>query len=202
MAWNTSFAKYKSNGPGTNGGLAGLDCGYNIRQTRTTQTQRYAIFTTPSTGMEVGTCVAMIRIFAGETIVGAQLSWAGTTSTGGLGNCFLGVGDPYACGRFLGPVYTQLSSGSPAQASDGGCGVFSGTCGTMIKFGPAGSGGRGDACGIGYTYTCETDIVVTNLYKSTNAAMGGWAGSTDAAAGSQSATATGVLALKIEVIPA
>ena len=198
MPWNTAFAKYKSNGPGTNGGLAGLDCGFGLKQIRNqTDNRLYATFTTPSTGMEVGTCCAMIRVTAGTTIVAAKLLWAGTTSAGGLGtSAILAVGDPFGCGRFLGPVLVQSYLG----ASDGvSCGAFNGTCAVMTKFGPAGSGGRGDACGIGYTYTCDTDIFVTNIANAAMATVGGWTGSV-ATGGQASATATGVIGLILEVV--
>src|SRR3989337_2594235 len=83
MSYNTDFTRFKS------GELAGLDCGSYLkiprRDRKPTLVARY-------TGdLEVGQCVAMVRVPAGARIIGADLSWSGTSVS------VLSVGDPYAC---------------------------------------------------------------------------------------------------------
>ena len=196
MAWNTGHAKYRSTE------LTALDCGNALKiQRQETNYRLYATFTTPSTGMERGTCCAMVRLFAGTRVMGAKLDWVGAntgTIGGGLNTTavFLGLGDPFACGRFLGPVLAAPA----ASGTDNTCAAFWGLCGIMHKVGPAGSGGRGDACGIGYTYTCDVDLILTNLWGATSASQGGWQGS-DATSGVASTTATGTITLTLDILP-
>lgn len=165
MAYNTSAAKYKS------AELAALDCSPNTRQARTAEDRLWGNFTASATQvLGIGECVAMIRIPAGAVMLGADLYWNAQASAS-----VVAVGDPFACGRFIGPVITGTARGVNLNAST--CTPW-GACGTMMKMGT-----QGDGCGIGYTFTCETDLVLTNLYSNNNATMGGWAGS-DATVGS------------------
>lgn len=160
MAWNTDFTRFKS------ADLAGLDCGSYLkiprRDRKITKIAQY-------TGdLEKGQCVAMIRVPAGARMTSAKLSWQNGATTS-----LLAVGDPYACGRLLGPIATLYPSGViPAGVALGAteC-VPWGVCGTMTK-----TGRNGDGCGIFYQYTCETDIVVTNLDHAGQAAQGGFLG--------------------------
>ena len=200
MAYNSTHPKYKSTGPG--GGLKGLDCGYNLKFARaaTVNGPLIAIFDTPSTGMEKGTCVAMIRVPAGTMILGGSLAWsnggASGTGSGGLGAYtigtapLLGVGDPFACCRLMGACCATHASGFNLGTSG------SVTCCTMTK-----TGSVGDGCGIGYTYTCETDIIVTNLDHDGLQQLGGWAGSVAAPSSILGATATGRIILTLIVAP-
>ena len=159
MAWNTDFTRFKS------ADLAGLDCGSYLkiprRDRKITKIAQY-------TGdLEKGQCVAMIRVPAGARITSAKLSWQnGATAS------VLAVGDPYACGRLLGPIGTLYSSGViPLPTGVNASCLPWGVCGTMTK-----TGRNGDGCGIFYQYTCETDIVVTNLDHAGQAAQGGFLG--------------------------
>lgn len=156
MAWNTTFTRFYS------GDLAGLECGSYLkiprRDRKITKVAQY-------TGdLEKGQCVAMVRVPAGARITAAQLTWQ-LGATGAL----LAVGDPYACARLLGPISTAFPSGViPGSATT--CLPW-GACGTMTK-----TGRNGDGCGLFYTYTCETDIVITNLDHVGQAAEGGFVG--------------------------
>ena len=158
MAWNTTFTRFYSSD------LAGLECGNYLkiprRDRKVTKIAQY-------TGvLEVGQCVGMFNVPAGARITGAKLSWHNGAAT------VLGVGDPYACGRLLGPVVTSYSSG--INPSGGGASYSClpwGVCGTMTK-----TGANGDGCGLFYQYTCETMIQITNLYSAGGAAQGGFLG--------------------------
>lgn len=164
MAWNTSYTRFKSTQ------LAGLDCGNYLK---IPQGQGIIKDLGVYDGdIEVGQCVAMVRVPAGAIMVSAELSWDGTAVSN------LGVGDPYACGRLITAANTGRPRGKDntfavTQLLDCTSWLAWGSCGTMTK-----TGRVGDGCGIGYTYTCETDIVVTNLYSSGNGLAGGWAGGT------------------------
>ena len=152
MGYNIDFTRFKSSG------LAGLDCGSYLKIPR--RDDNLSITDVYTGDLEVGQCVAMVRVPAGARIVGADLSWTGASNT------VLGVGDPFACGRFL-VVQTLVPRGViPA----GHC-VGWGVCGTLVK-----TTAEGDGCGLFYLYTCETDIVITNLYSAAGGNAGGWAG--------------------------
>ncbi len=191
MAWNTAFTEYKS------GLLAGIDCGTGgnvIKGGNVAQSiSRYwADFTAP-TALSAGKCVSMLRIPAGTRIVGGRL----TAQAPVPANTLLAVGDPFACGRFLGPVNATTMN----VLTLGTAGVFD--CGVFTRTGRAGLFANGDGCGLGYVYTCETDVVVTVLYTEVNASIGGWAGSSTAA-GTIAGAALAVnsyLTLTLEVLP-
>ena len=162
MAWNTTFTRFYS------GDLAGLECGSYLKIPRR---ERMITKVAQYTGnLEKGQCVAMLRVPTGSRIVKADLSWqhANNNTTAVI----LGVGDPYACARLIGPVNTAgISRGQHlgvGQLLD--CGIW-GLCGTMTK-----TGTLGDGCGIFYQYTCETDICITNLHSVGNAWQGGFPG--------------------------
>ena len=161
MAWNTAFTRFKSSG------LAGLDCGAYLKAPRR---DNEVIVTEVYDGdIEVGQCVSMVRVPAGALILDVDLSWGG-----GSGTAILAVGDPYACARFIGPCSTVRNRGFIGPVVNvPDCSVFQpyGTCGKMTRTGKA-----GDGCGKFYAYTCETDILVTNLYHAGMANMGGWPG--------------------------
>jgi hypothetical protein len=156
MAWNTDHTRFKS------AALANLDCGSYLKIPYGEGIKR--VVGVYDGDLEVGQCVAMVRVPANAYVVDARLSWAGGTL-----NNVLAVGDGYACGRFLGPILAQFDSNLLTQgAANNGF-----DCGVMTKVGRI-----GDGCGRMYQYTCETDVVVTNLYREGYASAGGWAGST------------------------
>jgi hypothetical protein len=163
MSYNTGFTRFKSSG------LAGLDCGSYLKVPR--RDEDITITEVYDGDIEVGQCVAMIRVPAGARITGADLSWGN-----GSGTAILAVGDPYACGRLLGPISTARNRGqmnkSAANAAND-CVPFQawGTCGKLMR-----TGSVGDGCGLFYQYTCETDIILTSLYHSGYANLGGWQG--------------------------
>ena len=160
MAYNTTFTRFKSSG------LQGLDCGSYLkvprRDTDITITEVY------DGDIEVGQCVAMIRVPAGARITGSDLSWGGNGGT-----TVLAVGDPFACARLL-VASTARDRGVSAPTGNGPeCTKWMtwGVCGKLTK-----TGSVGDGCGLFYQYTCETDILVTNLYHAGYANLGGWVG--------------------------
>ena len=164
MAYNTSFTRFKSVG------LAGLDCGSYLKIPQ--RDERVNVTAVYRGDLEVGQCVAMIRIPAGSRIVAADLSWGN-----GTGNAILAVGDPYACARLIGPASTARSRGATnvlVAAAGNDCTSYIAWgfgCGTMTR-----TGNQGDGCGIFYRYTCETDVLVTSLYHAGYANLGGWPG--------------------------
>lgn len=189
MAWNTSAAKYRS------AELAALDCAPNTRQARTSETTLWGSFTASATQvLAAGECVAMVRVPSGAIILGAELYW-----NSAVGNTSVAIGDPYACGRFLGPVNTTVGRGQILSATGGygfDCGQVYGTCGTLRKMGI-----EGDGCGIGYTYTCETDILLTNLPNEAFAGLGGWRGAYTAGSKIGAAVSAGKFTLVINIKP-
>lgn len=154
MAWNTGFTRFYSTD------LVEVECS-NFRKIprRDRAITKVAIY---DGDLEQGQCVNMVRVPSGARIIDVDLNWANGGSTAPV----LAVGDPYACGRFLGPV-ALLASAHRGQTSPGHC-VGWGTCGTMTK-----TGRNGDGCGKFYSYTCETEIQIVNLYSEGNAAQGG-----------------------------
>lgn len=159
MAYNSGVVKWKSDQ------LQGLDCGHNIKAAPVDDNYPEASFTAAAANViGIAECVAMIRVAANTKILGAELYWDGATTAS-----VVAIGDPFACGRILGPIRTSVARG---VFNLGSCHGYYGLCGTLSKMGTV-----GDGCGFGYLYECETDIVLTNLYTDTNATAGGWAGS-------------------------
>lgn len=174
MAYNTGQQKQRSTV------LAGLDCGFAIKGVPNEDNFPEARFTASTTVVVgVGECVGMLRIPANTVVLGAELYWNDAAP-----NAIVAVGDPYSCARLLGPIHVGTARGivSGYGAAFAMCSPW-GLCGSLQKIGT-----EGDGCGIGYRYTCETDLVMTNLYSDANATMGGWQGSS-AALGSQVSTA-------------
>lgn len=185
MSYNTTWAKHKSIE------LEGLDCGHNIKHVPVDDNYPRASFTSSSTRVvAAGECVAMIRVPANTIILGAEFYWNDAAPA-----AVVAIGDPFACGRILGPIDTSVARGLLSTVIGGSCGPVWGLCGTLSKMGV-----EGDGCGFGYRYTCETDIVLTNLYSDANATAGGWQGSS-LALGSKASTAitTGTYRLVLHV---
>ena len=161
MGYNIDFTRFKSSG------LAGLDCGSYLKVPR--RDQNIEITEVYDGDLEVGQCVSMIRVPKGARIVAGELYWGGNGGT-----TTLAVGDPFACARLIGPVSTARDRGVTLPLATGPeCTKWMtwGTCGKLERVGRV-----GDGCGLFYQYTCETDIVVTNLYHSGLANLGGWPG--------------------------
>lgn len=161
MAYNSTTYKQRS----TN--LAGLDCGYNIKHPPQDDNFPEASFTaTSTTVVAMGEYVGMIRVAANTIILGAELFWDDAAPA-----AIVAIGDPFACARLLGPIHVGTARGTMEFTASDDCGPW-GRCGSLTKMGT-----QGDGCGFGYRYTCDTDIVLTNLYNDDNATVGGWAGS-------------------------
>ena len=156
MGYNIDFTRFKSSG------LAGLDCGSALKIPR--RDEALQLFDVYDGDLEVGQCASMVRVPKGARILNVELAWSSPATNN---NTVLAVGDPFACGRFLGPIDTSRNSGFIGGL--GSCEYF--MCGKLTK-----SGRIGDGCGQFYQYTCETDIIVTNLYSARNASEGGWTG--------------------------
>src|SRR3990167_9953325 len=103
MAWNTEFTRFKS------AAIRDLDCGSYLKIPYGEGVKR--LVGVYEGELEVGQCAAMVRVPAGAYVVDARLSWAGGTL-----NNVGAVGDPYACGRFLGPLRMQVDSSNTLQA--------------------------------------------------------------------------------------
>ena len=184
MSYNTAWTRFKS------AELAGLDCGSYLKIPR--RDRKVTLVSRYTGDLEVGQCVAMCRVPAGARIVGADLSWSGTSLS------VLSVGDPFACGRLSQPIHTLVMRGQRGGVGSGWCSPW-GTCGTLTK-----TGNVGDGCGLFYQYTCETDILVINNDAESNLNQGGWAGGAIAAKGSGALGAKwtgGSLVLTIEYLP-
>ena len=156
MSYNTDWTRFKSSD------LTGLDCGSYLKIPRRDRVHKLVSRYTGD--LEIGQCVAMVRVPAGARIVSSELTWYGANSS------VLAVGDPYACGRLSNVIATAIPSGTVVGGAAGSCVVW-GACGKLTK-----TGNLGDGCGLFYQYTCETDIVVSNLYAANNAAFGGFPG--------------------------
>ena len=153
MAYNTSHTRRKSSY------LHDLDC----RTTGATRTAigygpPYSAVFTADEAIEAGECIAMVRVPRGFTVTNVKLFHTANAAT-------IGVGDPFACGRFLGPVDTSTASGGYLSQAQGV------TCGYLTELQKIGRGG--DGCGFGYTFTCETDVIVTNGYGINGFQQGG-----------------------------
>lgn len=142
--------------------LQAIDC----RPTGATKTigapGDHLIFTgvfTAAEAIEVGECIAMVRVPKNFQVTGGLLSY--TANTGAV----IGLGDPFCCGRLLGPI---LCSVDPAATTTSPSGTACAFLGIITK-----TGATADGCGLGYTYTCETDLVVTNGYGENSFGIGG-----------------------------
>ncbi|HLB23555.1 MAG TPA: hypothetical protein VJP07_05630 [Dehalococcoidia bacterium] len=187
MAWNTARAKYRSDE------LANLDCSPNTRQARTSETRLWGSITFATTKtIAAGECVAMVRVPAGAVILGGQLTWARTAAGTCVPRTVLAVGDPFACGRLAGPIDTLWEYGAVVSG-----GAKWGECGRISKMGVV-----GDGCGVGYTYTCETDIFLTNLNNEALAFVGGSTGAATVPGGiAGSALTSGKFTLIVDIKP-
>lgn len=188
MAYNTSSTRRKSSY------LHDLDC-RTIGAVKTTlspgETITYAAVYTADEAVEAGECIAMVRVPRGFTVTDALLTWSA-----GAADAVIGLGDPFACGRFLGPLLTNQASGIEQIGAPQG--TFS--CSQAYRLSKVGR--AGDGCGVGYTYTCETDLVVTVGYgqagfgiggstKTTGAVGGGYGGSAWPSGGTLAVVVTG-----------
>jgi hypothetical protein len=157
MSYNTGFQVTKSTQ------LIGLDCqttgilkrvGFHAGTTLD-----FVSDVTLTSAVEAGECIAMIRVPAGFKVTEGQLSWTANT------DAIIGVGDPFCCGRLLGPILTSLGSGLTGVAPQGTACAYTGIISKV--------GRTADGCGLGYTYTCETDVIVTNGYGENSFGIGG-----------------------------
>jgi hypothetical protein len=185
MAYNTGVYKHRS------AVLDNLDCSLNVKAVPSSDGYIDARFTfSANKVLAPGECIGMLRVGPNTVVLGAELYWHGVTSS------VLAVGDPFACARLLGPIHTTVSRGMNQAVSGFGTCAPWGTCGTLNKMGV-----NGDGCGVFYRFTCETDIVLTNLYHSLLANNGGWVGgnvnsaASDAGAQAGSAISAGTVHL-------
>lgn len=134
-------------------------------QTKTTgvpgETVTYNATFTATYAIEAGECVAMVRVPRGFTVTDMALYF-----TTAAVDAVIGVGDPFCCGRFLGPLIVNRASGTSDIMPQG-----TNTCTQMIRLSKIGR--TADGCGYGYTYTCDTDILLTNNYGSAFFNVGG-----------------------------
>ena len=163
MAYNTGQYKQRSTY------LENLDCSLNVKAPPQDDTFLEASFTASSTKVVgVGECVGMIRVAANTILMGAEFYWDDAAPA-----AVVAIGDPYGCGRILGPIHTGTARGVFSTSTCGGL-IAYGTCGSLMKMGRTAAGHEG--CGFGYRFTCETDIIMTNLNSDVLANIGGWAG--------------------------
>jgi len=153
MAWNSTFTRFKSTG------LARVDCGQ--AQKMQTGDQPIVLADVFDGDLEIGQCVGMFVVPAGYRVLGGHLSVSGSATAVTL-NPIFGVGDHYACGRFV-VMNAQFGSGTSIV------GAPYGVCGTFMKVGRI-----GDGCGLWYRYTCDTMIQISNLYGAASSNQGGW----------------------------
>src|SRR3990172_7060769 len=160
MAENPSYNSSHPKWRGTE--LADLDCGYGIKAVAARSPFKTGSFIA-ATGrvLGVGECVSLIRVRAGTQILGGELYWERTAAGTCVPTTVLAVGDPYCCARLIGPVNTLYQKGIMLAALQQ---QWAFDCSKIQKHGTT-----GDGCGVGYTYTCDTDIVLTNLYNDGNA---------------------------------
>ena len=167
IPYNKDFTRRKSSY------LHDLDC----RTTGATKTAigdgpPYSALFTADEAIEAGECISMVRVPKGFTVTDVLLTW----SNGGQ-DSVIGVGDPFCCGRFLGPLLTNKASGYAIIGSPQG--TF--TCSQMARLAKVGR--SGDGCGFLYKYTCVTDIIVTNGYGDNSFHQGGAAVSSGSSGG-------------------
>lgn len=185
--YNASFPKWR----GTE--LANLDCGYAIKAVDAMGPYKTGSVTFAATQvLGVGECVSLIRVRAGTEILGADLYWVRTAAGTCVPTTVLAVGDPYCCGRILGPVNTLYQRGQYIPAMSGTWG----DCATLQKVYVA---TNGDGCGIGYVYTCDTDIVLTNIYNDGYAFIGGAPGAYTVGSQAGAALTSGKFTLVLQV---
>lgn len=156
MSYNTSHQVAKS------AQLQALDC----RPTGATKTVgfpgeqlTYNAVYTAGEAIEVGECIAMIRVPRGFQVTGGMMTY--TANIGAV----IGLGDPFCCGRLLGPILCSIDPAATTSAPSGFTCAFAGF---IVK-----TGATADGCGLGYVYTCETDLVVTNGYGEGSFGIGG-----------------------------
>src|SRR3990167_3539153 len=170
MAENPSYNSSHPKWRGTE--LADLDCGYGIKAVAARSPFKTGSFIA-ATGrvLGVGGGVSIIRVRAGTQILG---------------------GEPYCCARLIGPVNTLYQKGIMLAALQQ---QWAFDCSKIQKHGTT-----GDGCGVGYTYTCDTDIVLTNLYNDGNAySQGGAPGAYTAGTKEGAALTSGKFTLVLHV---
>lgn len=187
MAYNTTHPKWKGSE------LSDLDCGYNIKAMNDQNGLLIGTFIAATNKtLAVGECAALVRVKPGTQILGAELFWGRTDAGTCIPTTILAVGDPFCCGRLLGPISTLYEKGTAVL----GAGLdYWGECSILRKSNTS----NGDGCGIGYTYTCETDIVLTNLYNDGFAHVGGAPGAYTAGAKESLALTSGKFVLVLRV---
>ncbi len=117
--------------------------------------------------IEAGECISMVRVHKGFKVTGVTLVWAGPEGVAPAGDVVIGFGDPFACGRLSNAPIDMRWLSDRGQNNSGS---FA-SCGVLTKVGRV-----GDGCGIGYVYTCDTDLIVSNLYGLGSHQQGGWEG--------------------------
>lgn len=178
-AYNSSSTRFKS------AQLQAVDC----RTTGGTKTigipgdqLTYSAVVTLADNVEVGGCIGMFVVPRGFQVTGGRLGY--TAVSGAV----IGVGDPFCCGRLLGPINTTSPSGILTTINPNGF-----DCSVISKIGVT-----ADGCGLGYVYTCDTMLVVTNGYGENSFGIGG--GKTGTAnGGPTAATLTSGTALFLQV---
>ena len=107
--------------------------------------------------IEPGECISLVRVPAGFQVTGGRLAF------GSGSNAVIGVGDPHCCGRLLGPILMTGGSQIPNTVNPNGfdCMVIMKT--NLVT----------DGCGLGYVYTCATDIILSNGYGELSFGIGG-----------------------------
>ena len=153
MAYNTAFTRRKSSY------LHDYDC-RSTGQLRQPvggpgETITYYGEVTLDEAVEQGECISMVRVTRGFKVTGVTVAWQGPEGVAPAGDVIVGFGDPFCCGRLSNqPLDLRWLS----DRGQNNTGSFQ-SCGTLVKVGKV-----GDGCGLGYVYTCETDLIITNLY--------------------------------------
>lgn len=164
VPYNKNFTTYKSTQ------LQGLDCQTTGQLVYNGDPEGPRFFNatfTAAEAMEQGECIAMVRVPRGLTVTDVLLTWTAMAV-----DAVIGVGDPFCCGRFLGPILANQSSGvHPIGTPQGTL-----TCIAVNRLEKIGR--RADGCGYGYTYTCDTDIIITLGYGPSGFNVGGGGGET------------------------
>ena len=183
---------YNSSHPKWRGAeLSDLDCGYAIKAVEAQGPFRTGSVTfSASQVLGIGECVSLIRVRAGTEVLAADLYWGQTAAGTCVNRTILAVGDPFCCGRLLGPINTLYRRGAFIPA----LGNSWGDCASLEKVGTT-----ADGCGIGYVYTCDTDIVMTNVYNGGYALVGGCPSAYTADTETVAAVNTGKFTLIIQV---
>ena len=109
--------------------------------------------------VEVGECISAVRVPKNFQVTGGMMTY--TANAGAV----IGLGDPFCCGRLLGPILCSVDPAATTIAPSGSACAF---LGFITK-----TGATADGCGLGYTYTCETDLIVTNGYGENSFGIGG-----------------------------